>query len=263
MKLTYSVAVFLAVAGPGLLGAEEWNKKYTLNGKPELRVDTNDAAVDIRGGDLNWIEARVVTTGWKIRSGEVSVVEHQTGNIVDIAVRVPREYFTIGNRSVQIYLTVPRQLAAVIRTSDGHIAATSLGGDLRLNSGDGRIDAQQIDGILDAETGDGRMEVSGRFDRLNLRTNDGHMVVKIAAGSKISSPWRIQTGDGSVEIGLADNLNLDLDAHTGDGHITVDLPVTASHQQGENTFRGKINAGGPQLLVRTGDGSIHVRRSIM
>lgn len=255
--------VAAAALAPVLLQAADWSKKYTLSGKADLRVETNDASVDVRSGDVNWIEARVTTIGWRIDSSEVNVVESQTGNLVNIGVRVPREFFGIGNRSAHIDLIVPRQLTAVIRTADGHITADGLAGDIRLSSGDGKIDAQRMDGLLDAATGDGRMEIGGRFDRLNLKTHDGHVALKIADGSKLTGPWRIQTGDGSVDIGVGDKLNADLDAHTGDGSITVDVPVTISQRRGESTFRGKLNGGGEALVVRTGDGSIHIRRTIL
>jgi len=252
-----------SILAPSVAHASDWSRKYTLSGKAELRVETNDASVDVRSGDVNWIEARVTTVGWRINASEVNVVESQAGNVVNLGVRVPREFFGIGNRSAHITLIVPRQLTAVIRTADGHISADGLSGDIRLSSGDGRIDAQRMDGVLDAATGDGRIEISGRFDKLNVKTNDGAVVVKIGDGSKMAGPWRVQSGDGSVEIGVGDKFNADIDAHTGDGHITVDVPVTMSRSRGESTFRGKLNAGGEALVVRTGDGAIHIRRTIL
>jgi len=53
----------------------------------------------------------------------------------------------------------------------------------------------------------------------------------------------------------------DLEANTGDGDITVELPLTMSNKKRGSSFRAKINGGGPPFVIRTGDGAIHVRKS--
>jgi len=53
----------------------------------------------------------------------------------------------------------------------------------------------------------------------------------------------------------------DVDLHTSDGHIDLDIPVTTDGKLRENEVRGKINGGGSLMTIRTGDGSIHLRKS--
>jgi hypothetical protein len=53
-------------------------------------------------------------------------------------------------------------------------------------------------------------------------------------------------------------LAADLDAHTGDGSIHVDLPGASGSQKSEHMVLAKLNGGGPALVLRTGDGSITV-----
>ena len=71
---------------------------------------------------------------------------------------------------------------------------------------------------------------------------------------------RLRSGDGGITLRLPDDLSADLDAHTGDGSIDLDLQVTVSGAITSSTVRGKLGAGGPPLKVQTGDGSIHLRR---
>ena len=47
---------------------------------------------------------------------------------------------------------------------------------------------------------------------------------------------------------------------TGDGHIDLDMPIATEGQIRQNEVRGKLNGGGSSLTIRTGDGSIHVRK---
>jgi hypothetical protein len=136
-----------------------------------------------------------------------------------------------------------------------------LHGETHLSTGDGHIEADRLDGTLDAQTGDGRMRVRGRFDQLNLHTGDGSIDAEVENGSKMSTEWRMRTGDGHVTLAVAHEFfAADLDVHTGDGHIDSDLPVTFVRFKRENELRGKLNAGGPALVVRTNDGSIRLER---
>ena len=244
------------------LWAGEWSKTFTISGKPDLRVDSNDGAVNIRTWDRKEIEARVYTEGWKIAPGEVTISDHQTGDHVELEVRIPHHGFeiTFGRRSVRVELQVPRNLRSDIHTGDGAITVDGLHGETHLSTGDGHIEADRLDGTLDAQTGDGRMRVRGRFDLLNLHTGDGSIEAEIESGSKISSEWRVRTGDGHVTLRLPRDFSADLDVHTGDGHIDSDLPVTVSGARRENELRGRLNAGGPPLVVRTNDGSIRLER---
>ena len=255
-----SLIAIAVLATAGLAIGDEWNQTYSTSGPAELRIDTSDANVHIRGGDVHRIRARVTTIGWKIRPGEVRVVDKQTGNRVQIDIHIPRAFFSLGRQSVNIDLEAPRETSAEIHTGDGRITAEGLRGETRLTSGDGNIETDILDGALDAETGDGQMKIRGRFDLLNIRTGDGGIDARIGEGSKMAGPWRIKSGDGSITLRVPGGFAADLDARAGDGKISIDIPVTTSRQLKGNAIDGKINGGGPQLNIRTGDGTIRLER---
>jgi len=252
--------LLLVLAAASLATAAEWTKKFTVTGQPELRVDSNDASVEVRAGGAGAVEIRVITEGWRIGSDEVRVTDRQVANRVELEVRIPSGHWGPGHRSARVEVTAPRQTAAEIHTGDGRILVEGLKCDARLVTGDGSITAEALDGSLDARTGDGRIAVRGRFDLLNLRTDDGSIEAEVQPGSKLASGWRIQTGDGSVRLRLPTDLAADLDVSTGDGQISFELPVTVSGSRSESSLRGKLNGGGPPLTVRTGDGSIRLDR---
>ncbi len=262
MNRTSLFALSLAAAFSTGALADDWSKTFPISGKPELRVTTNDGSVTIRTWDRKEIEARVTTVRWKIPS-DVQVIEHQTGDHVDLEVRMPHRMFALnfGSRSsIQVDLRVPRELQSDIRTGDGSIVVENLKGETRLSTGDGRIEATSLDGTLDAQTGDGRIIARGRFDLLTLHTGDGSIEAEINNGSRMTSEWSVRTGDGHVTLRLPATLSADLEVHTGDGHIQSDLPVTVSGSRNEHELRGKLNAGGPPLIVRTNDGSIRLEK---
>src|ERR1039458_4799166 len=243
VRLSMSKTIFWAsalceVAAVPML-ADQWSKSFSVGAAPELRIETSDANVTLRAADVKTIEARVYTSGWRIGPGDVHVMDHQTGDRVEIEVKVPTLHFNLGNRWVKIEVQVPNATKADVHTGDGNIRADGLRGQTRLVTHDGNIDGEGFDGALEATSGDGNIRVHGKFSGLNLRSGDGNIDAEVAAGSHMATGWMV---------------------HTGDGHITVDLPLTTDGGIHEDSVSGKLNGGGQVLTVRTGDGSVHLTR---
>ncbi len=243
--------------------ADEWSKTYNISGKPDLRIETSDANIRVTTWDQNVIEAKVITERYKIGEGGIRVEEHQSGDSVEIEVRYPHHDMIVGwgNHRVDIIIQMPREGKVNLRTGDGKIELAGLKGEMDLHSGDGSEHLDGVDGKLRASTGDGHIRASGRFDELELKTGDGHVEVRAAAGSSLSTGWRLETGDGNVTLEIPGDLAADVDLHTSDGHIDLDMPVTTAGKIREGEVHGKLNGGGSQLMIRTGDGSIHLRKS--
>jgi hypothetical protein len=258
MTIFWASALSAVVAFPVM--ADQWNKTFSVGAAPQLRIETSDANVTLRASNVKTIEARVYTSGWRIGPLDVRVTDHQTGDLVEIEVKVPQIHFNLGNRWVKIEVQVPSATKADVHTGDGNIRADDLRGPTRLVTHDGNIDGEGFDGALDASSGDGNIRVRGKFSGLNLHSGDGNIDAQVAPGSHMASGWTIHSGDGGVTLRLPDGFAANLDAHTGDGHITVDLPVLTERGIHEDAVTGRLNGGGPVLTVRTGDGSVHLAR---
>jgi hypothetical protein len=202
----------------------------------------------------------VTTVGRRIAPGEVTITESQSGNRVDLEVRIPRQLFNlgIGQRSIAVVVRVPKKADLDVRTGDGSITVEGAQGEIRLHTGDGSIRATGLSGRLEADTGDGHMNVRGRFDALDLHTGDGGIEAAAEAGSRVETAWSLRSGDGGITLRLPEGLGAELDAHTGDGGIRLERPVTVTGTIRDNTVRGTLGPGGAPLRVRTGDGSIRL-----
>jgi DUF4097 and DUF4098 domain-containing protein YvlB len=242
--------------------ADEWSKTYNLSGKPDLRVETSDANIHVSTWDQNTIEAKVTTTRYKIGEGGIRIEEHQNGDSVELDVHFPHHNFTVewGNHRVDVEIHMPREGKVNLRTGDGKIEIGGLKGEMDLRSGDGSEVLEGVDGKLRATTGDGHIRADGRFDALELKTGDGRVEVRATAGSSMASGWRLETGDGSVTLEVPADFAADVDLHTSDGHIDLEMPVTTEGKLRENEVHGKLNGGGSSLIIRTGDGSIRLRK---
>jgi hypothetical protein len=242
--------------------ADEWNKTFQVGNNPSLHVDTNDASIEITRGVSNTINAHIVAEGVSIGNTGVRVTERQDADKVDLQVHVPNEWgFHLNmHRGVRVEIQVPPQSTLDLHSGDGHIAVTGVAGQARLDTGDGHIDVKDFNGGLRAHTGDGHMTIDGVFSDLDLRTGDGHVDLTVRPGSKLTNGWLIHTSDGRVEAKFPQDLAAEIYAHTGDGHIQLDLPVTVNGSIENSRIRGKLNGGGPLLEVTTGDGSIHIAK---
>lgn len=261
IRLSFAVlAVTLATALSAR--ADEWSKTYSISGKPDLRIETSDANIKVTTWAQNTMEAKVITNRYKIGEGGIRVDERQSGDTVEIEVHYPHHNFNVewGQHRVDIIIQMPREGRVNLRTGDGKIDVASLKGDMELHTGDGSVNLDGVDGKLHAETGDGHIQANGRFDALELKTGDGHVDVRADSGSSLTSGWRLETGDGSVSLEVPGDLAADVDLHTSDGHIDLDMPVTTSGTLRQNDVHGKLNGGGGLLIIRTGDGSIHLRK---
>src|SRR6185295_2809304 len=151
-----------------------------------------------------------------------------------------------------------------LRSGDGSIRGRSLAGDVNAHTGDGSIRLDNVNGALNVDTGDGSIVLGGMLTNVHARSGDGSVTIHAEPGSTPGADWDITTGDGSVTLALPDGFDAELDAHTGDGGIRME-DVTLSNvtgQLGKNTVRGRLGAGGREVRVRTGDGSITLRRAL-
>lgn len=264
MRFRPLLVVLSVVSFSLLASADEWNKSFNLNGKPELRVQTGDANIRVEPWDKNTVEIHVTTQNWKIGEDGLRIIDHQNGNAVSLDVPTNRNEIHFGwnypsRRRVDIEVHMPREARLDLNTRDGNIVVRDMKGDFTLKSGDGHQEIDHVDGKLDAGSGDGSIQLTGRFDQLNVHSGDGAVEARVLPGSKMASDWSMRAGDGSIHLYLPTDFSADLEALTGDGHIDFDMPVQMSGRIGKRV-RGKLNGGGALLNLHTGDGSIRVDR---
>jgi hypothetical protein len=279
--------------------AEEVNKAFTVSGRANVRVDTNDGSVRVTtNGDSKQVEFHVEYRGFELGKN-LRIDSHQEGDKVELTARITGHWmFSWGNNSKNLHIEVrmPKdadvqvetgdgsvQLDGInggvnvhtgdgsvradslsgtidLHTNDGSITVDNLKGDIRLRTGDGSIEARALDGKVDADSGDGHIRLTGRFDALNVKTGDGSVDTRVLPGSKMVTSWSVRTGDGSVDLVLPGDFQTNIDATTGDGHISLGIPVTCEGTFSSSQIHGKMNGGGQQLTIHTGDGSIRLSK---
>jgi hypothetical protein len=277
-------AIICALLVTGLFAAavhaDDYAKSFTVSNRASVRVDTNDGSVSVTTGDTKQVEFRVEYHGYVLNKS-LNIESNQQGDEVELTARIPNQWhFSIGTiRRLHIEVRMPKDADLQVRTGDGSIKAdgvsgtidlhsgdgsltvSSLKGAVRLHTGDGSIEGSDLDGKCDAVSGDGRIHIAGRFDVLSAKSGDGSVGVDALHGSKLESGWSIISGDGSIDVSLPGDLPVNIDASTGDGHISSDIPITVEGIISKSRVRGKMNGGGSTLTIHTGDGSIHLKQA--
>ena len=265
---------------------ERDEKRFTVDGKPDVVVATFDGSIEIRPWDKPDVQVVVEKRGRdKEDVAVIDVQASQNGNRIEVTVSEPKnvgglDFHFNNHRSAKLIVSLPSSsdIAArsgdgsidieqvtgrvQLRSGDGSIRGRSLAGDVNVHTGDGSIKLDDVNGALNVDTGDGSIVLGGMLTNVHARSGDGSVTVHAEPGSTPGADWDITTGDGSVTLALPDGFGAELDAHTGDGGIRME-DITLSNVTGKigrNTLRGRLGSGGRNLRVRTGDGSITVKR---
>jgi DUF4097 and DUF4098 domain-containing protein YvlB len=263
---------------------EREKKDFQVSGTPDLVLNTFDGSIEIRSWDRPEVSVEIEKRGANKRAvDEIKVTSAQAGNRITIEVKPPDDrHIRIGfsmSRSARLIVSVPRETNIEARsgdgaisidrvtgrlqlnTGDGSIKVVDTAGELRVHTGDGTVSLEGADGRLDIETGDGSVALDGKLEALRLRTGDGTVRVRAENGSKMTDDWEIRSGDGSVRLELPEPFDAELDAHSGDGRVSVS-DLTVKGEVSRNAVRGQLGAGGRSLrVIASGDGSIRISKS--
>ena len=276
LALPAALAVLLVAPGcVDIVGAdlnkyvESDEKHFAVSGKPDVAVTTFDGAIEIRPWDKAEVQVVVEKRGRdKDDVAAIEVKTEQHGDRIEINVTEPKRdhvglNFHFNNRSAKLIVSVPASSDVTARSGDGSIDIERVSGHVRLRSGDGSIRGRMLGGDVEANTGDGSIRLDGALTSVRVHTGDGSVTIHADAGSSTDADWDIVTGDGSVTLEVPDGFGAELDAHTGDGGIrTHDLTLSnVNGSTGKNSLRGRLGDGGRTVRVRTGDGSITLKRS--
>ena len=148
---------------------------------------------------------------------------------------------SVRNNDVKVHFTVevPDGIELEARTVNGSIRAAGLSHDLGARTVNGSITVDGA-GPMSAETTNGTIQA-----RLT---------------SQPSSPSRFKTVNGRIRLALPDGADADVSIRTVNGSIDTEFPLTIRGRWGPKSASGEIGAGGPEIEVRTVNGSIALVR---
>lgn len=142
--------------------------------------------------------------------------------------------------SVNFSVRVPTGVEFVGRTINGEISATSLNGNVESHTVNG--------GIHISTAGYAR-----------AKTVNGDIAAKLG-NPNWPDALEFKTLNGGITLDLPAALSTRVDANTLNGEISSDFPLSVLGRMSRKHLNGTIGAGGRQLVLKTLNGSIRLRR---
>lgn len=154
---------------------------------------------------------------------------------------------------------VPDGVDVTLRTTNGGISLTGLGGKADLHTANGTIKVDGHSGPVSAETSNGRIEIDGATGPVKAKTSNGTVAVSLAPEG--SGPIDADTDNGSIILELSPAAQGRLTLTTKNGSIQVD-PSCEAEVVSEQKNQVVLDLGGSddQSSATTSNGSIQVKR---
>ncbi len=148
----------------------------------------------------------------------------------------------VRNNDVDVTFTVrvPAGVGFVGRTVNGEISAMSLTGN---------VDSRTVNGSINISTA----------GYAQAKTVNGEITAKMG-NANWSDSLEFKTINGGIDLDLPADLSTKIEADTFNGDIESDFPLTLLGRVSRKHLSGTIGAGGRELLLKTLNGSIRLKR---
>jgi DUF4097 and DUF4098 domain-containing protein YvlB len=145
----------------------------------------------------------------------------------------------------------------VAHTSGGGITIGDTTGPVEAKTSGGSITLARTGGDVLARTSGGGIRIDDAMGKVDAHTSGGSIHATLSRQPAGDST--LKTSGGGVIVSLAPSIAVDLDAQSSGGGVRSDVPVTVQGTQEEDSIHGRINGGGPKLVLRSSGGGIRVK----
>jgi len=224
--------------------SDEWTRRYTLAPGGQVEILNVNGAIEVRSSEGTTVEVRAVRTAHgaseqtaKETLGRVEIKETATPEQIRIETNTPRGLGALSRVTVEYHVVVPRTAKLRLRTDNGSLKMSGVGGAVKLETTNGSITAEQLGGAVDAGTTNGS--------------------VKIDVDTVAKDGIQIETTNGSVELRLPSSSKADLVGRCVNGSVHAsNLNVESGGETTRRRLEGRLNGGGPRVELQTTNGSV-------
>jgi len=128
---------------------------------------------------------------------------------------------------------------------------------VRAQTSSGAIHLKLAKGKVEARDSGGSIQVSEARAAVQASTSSGDITVGWV--TQPSEDCRLEVSGGSINLSLPPSAALTLDARSSGGKVQSELPVTMEGGVRSGVLQGKINGGGPSLVLRSSSGDIEIK----
>ena len=212
--------------------------------------DGNTVAICAR-----WADGPVCTTHGLREDNDSGDDDEGESAAADFTVQLPRTVriqVETGNGRIDVAGTGSDVTAS---SGNGAIRVTGASGKVGVNSGNGDVIVEGAGGAVTANTGNGIIRAYTNAGPVNASTGNGNIDVRMEK-LDARTDMRFDTGNGEITVAVPVGFSAELDAETGHGSIRSDFPLQASGRIDPSHLHAVIGAGGARLRLISGNGDL-------
>ena len=260
-SMTALLICSVLLAGSAYLAAADYQEKFektfplTANGSFSLKNTNGDVFVSTWAKSEVAIKAVKTARRDKDDLDRIKIEVSATGNSVSVDTVYDREFLRNIRVDVQYDVKVPEGVRLEkVRSTNGDVELMGRFSDADAGTTNGSIKLESASGRCLAHTTNGDVRVVNSKGPIEARTTNGDVHLDVQA---LEAGITAHTTNGSITLRAAGDLNADFSAHTTNGRIRTDFPITISGMiSSRRTLEGKMGNGGPEINLRTTNGSI-------
>ena len=274
----FTLAAFCLQTGCSFspLHKETRNSTHAHQPNSPIQIESTNGSITLTQEDREDVEIVAhlrATSEERLKATDI-LSELVDGNKLYIHVNWP-EGKRHSREGCSFEVKIPDAMAVILKTSNGNITTSDLGGAADLKTSNGSIDVKNHHGSLLAVTSNGNIIANDIEGEIDTKTSNGSITIQRAPGivkSKTSNgkitlsmkpqatgPIDLKTSNGSVEVSLGTAFVGTLSASTSNGSID-----TSGIKNGEVVSSSKTKAklkfgeAAQTSTVQTSNGSIRI-----
>jgi hypothetical protein len=224
---------------------DEWSKSYTISPNGRLELVNTNGIIEVLATDNPQIEVRAERIAHansddaaKELLKQVQIKETVAPDSVRLETALPSGSGFGRSGEVRYHVKVPAGLSVKLHNTNGLVRIEGLRGEVRAETTNGGVRGRGLSGTVDASTTNGGVELE--IDALG------------AGGIKA------ETTNGGVQLVVPENVKAEIKASTVHGGVNIS-GFTVDGQTSRNHVEGRVNGGGPRIVLETTNGGISVR----
>jgi hypothetical protein len=143
-----------------------------------------------------------------------------------------------------------------LQSSGGAVSVTGGGGSLKAETS-GVIHVEGFHGYVQVESGGSVMKLEKVIGKIEAATAHGPILAVLP--SPLPDDVRLSSSGGDVTVSIPESAAFTLDADTSGGVLKSDFTLVGSKKERDHV-KGTVNGGGKSVVLRTGGGSIHIKK---
>ncbi len=276
LTLTLTLFIFISATISFSIHAKTLQESFSASPGGGLQVKTDAGKINVTTHNNPTILVKVEIDGQDQDDFSVEFIP-KNGNLQIIGDRYNKNNNWRWSKQLRVSfnITVPSKYNVQLSTAGGSLRIEDLIGNVDIHTSGGSIDLGNISGDVQAKTSGGTIKAGNINGNVLLYTSGGSIKVgevqgelsaKTSGGSikatfaqQITQNTELKTSGGSIEATLPAQIRVDLKASTSGGRVSSDFLVNG--EISKRKIEGKINGGGPKLILHTSGGSVKIRKN--